>query len=936
MAHRVTCSWRPTWLLNLMILAVSGVVAWWSIWLDIQQLKHEHSAEVSRIDRQLTQRVNSLETVLISLGGLYHASDELNLAELTGFSEELLRAYPHIKSIFHLQKVTWEEHSDFEDVMLEEGLIGFRIYRHSSSTRQDEQPSGHFTLPIDFIEPMDPLVSSLLGYDFGSHPGTQKAIDQAVIQNRVVATDQLQLKTSLPPAFYVMKPVYLGRYPPKTTAERIEMLSGVVVLEISVETFLNEAHLSPSYTLITSRQSPTQVDAGDSPHSNDVSLILRNDDKSAPRLLSTLHLSAYGQQLHLQLVRPVALTNINLVRLAWMWLGAMLVLGLLTASFAGRRSAQARADAAATLAAAEGERFSQVVDNAFDAVITTDSDGSIVSWNRMAEYMFGYPASDVMGKKMAPLILTSESKEAIQKELTSMIQIENRQRQSRHLETRGFDRSGKSFPMELALSRADVHGEPLLSVFARDITQREESDQQIRTLAYYDTLTQLPNRELFKEQTAHAITAAKRYQRNGAVLYLDLDGFKRINDTLGHDLGDRLLVGVAERLKSQLRTDDQIARAVPADGPEEEKTIARLGGDEFTVLLTEVRAPLSVTVVARRIQQAISKPFILAGHEVYVTPSVGIAMFPGDGADVDEILKNADTAMYHAKSIGKNNFQFYAEDMNARSSNRLKLEGDLRRAMEREELRLEYQPQIDIATGEIIAAEALLRWHHPELGEIAPFEFIPLAEETGMIIGIGEWVLQEACRQNKVWLDEGTSPIKVAINLSPVQFIQRDLNDAVRRALKDTGLPAEYLELEITESILMRNVEETIAALHGIREMGVGLSVDDFGTGYSSLSYLKRFPIDSLKIDRSFVKDIPQDTGDMAITAAIIAMGHQLNLEIVAEGVESQEQLEFLRLHGCETAQGYLISKPVTADELHQLLVETTTDDGEKKWASGR
>ena len=933
MYYRAIRSRKGYWLLNLLVLAVSALVVWWSIWVDIEQLKREHTAEVSRIDRQLTQRVNSLETVLISLGGLYHASDELNLAELTGFSQELLLAYPFIKSIFHLQKVATNERRDFEDAMLEQGLISFRIHQHPDAPRQVKQAENDFTLPIDFIEPMDPLITSLLGYDFASHPGAKEAIGHAVLDNRVVATHQLQLKPSLAPAFYVMKPVYLGRYPPQTAQERMEMLSGMVILEVSLETFLSETLHSQHFTLAVSDDKHSHATESQEAHAHEVSLTFEDVGAVSPSLSSILHLAAYEKELNLELTRPVTSSDINVVRLAWAWFSAMIILGLLAAAFAGRRSAQARAEAATNTAVAEGERFSQVVDNAFDAVITTDRTGRIVSWNRMAEEMFGYSSTEVSGWELLPLILDDQTTEAVRQELLSMIRSEDTERFNRHLETRGVDRKGRSFPLELALSRARVHGEPLLSVFARDISQRKESDRQIRRLAYYDTLTQLPNRQSFKDQTARAISFAKRHRNSGAVLYLDLDEFKRINDTLGHDLGDRLLVGVAERLKAELRDDDQISRVAANECPDGVGAIARLGGDEFTVLLTEVRAPLSVTVVARRIQETISSPFILAGHEVYVTPSIGIAMFPDDGSDVDEILKNADTAMYHAKSIGKNNFQFYSEDMNNRATNRLKLEGDLRRAMEREELQLVYQPQIDIATGRIIAAEALLRWTHPELGNISPFEFIPLAEETGMIIGIGEWVLNEACRQNKAWLDQGVGPIKVAINLSSVQFLQDDLNATVRRALQNSGLPPQHLELEITETILMRNVEETITALHGFREMGVGLSVDDFGTGYSSLSYLKRFPIDSLKIDRSFVKDIPEDSGDMAITAAIIAMGHQLNLEIVAEGVESPEQLEFLRLQGCETAQGYLISKPVSADEIPKMVVDMAFDEHTKQTA---
>lgn len=905
----------------LVVLVVSGIVAAWSISVDVNQLKRTHSGEAERIDRQLTQQLASLETVLVSLSGLYHASDELNLAETTGFSQELLRAYPFISRIIHLQKITADERQEFEDTMLEQGLIDFRVYRHPSAADQAFDSSDDYALAVDFMEPMGPLSSALLGYDFASHPGTQEVLRRSVVENRIVASPEMKLKPSLKAAVYVAKPIYLGRYPPQTVESRSEMLSGLVLLEIVVDEFLGGTLLPPGFLLTLEGQlSPAVVDADDS-HEASLVLLAGDDNLGAPYLAQSLSLAAYDQQITLQLSRRIDPDDIDLARLAGSWIGVMTLLGLLIASTASRRKAQRWAEAANAVAAAEGERFSQVVDNAFDAVITTDRHGNIVSWNRMAEYMFGYSPHDVVGKPLFPLILADEDTSALQRELLALVRQRTGIAVSRHVTTTGCDRSGETFAMELAVSRTDVQGDPLLSVFARDIREREESERKIRQLAYYDALTKLPNRQAFKEQVTRTVSASRRQGRKSAVLYLDLDGFKRINDTLGHDVGDRLLIGVAERLKKQLRKEDQVGRPDGVDPPEQQRTIARLGGDEFTVLLVDVRDPLSVTVVARRIQEAVARPFNLAGHEVYVTPSIGIAMIPDDGSDVDVILKNADTAMYHAKSIGKNNFQFYAEDMNNRAGNRLKLEGDLRRAMQRRELQLVYQPQVDIATGQIVAAEALLRWRHPQLGDIPPFEFIPLAEETGMIIEIGERVLNEACRQNKAWLDEGVPPIKVAVNLSPVQFIQRELKASVFHALRVSGLPPQQLELEITESILMRNVEETIATLHQIREMGVALSVDDFGTGYSSLSYLKRFPIDALKIDRSFVKDIPRDQDDMAITAAIIAMGHQLNLEIVAEGVESNEQLAFLRQRGCETAQGYLIGKPVAADVLHRQLL---------------
>jgi len=915
------------WFVALSAVVVSLCVALWSIWVDEQRLEQTFLAERDNVDRRISQRISNLETVLISLSGLYHTSDELDVAELTGFSQELLRAYPFIHRIYHLQRVTQAEKEGFEEIMREEGLISFRIHRSGPADHSSLPPDQEEYLPVDFIEPMGPMATGLLGYDIATHPDIAPVLQGAIDSGSIAAIGPTRLKGQLEPAIYVMKPVFLGRYPPETVAERRAMLSGLVMLEVQIPDLIRIDATQPWLDIEPLQQPVSAAGPYTIEHGHEVLI-----ETSPLRLTSELHIPIYGQVVDVATTRRIGVPDFDLPRLLVSWLGMMIGFCILVAVYLGRCKAQRQAAAADAAAVAEGERFSQVVDNAFDGVITSDKDGRIVTWNRQADYMFGYSSEEAMGKPLFDTILAENTAIRHDEILLSNFDLLQGRQTGKYFETEGRNRQGRIFPMELALSVANVNGETLLSVFARDITDRKESDQQIRQLAYYDNLTQLPNRQLFKDHASQAVKAAKRLGRTGALLFLDLDGFKRINDTLGHDFGDRLLVGVAERLQEQLRISDRISRSLDPSLSTDE-TIARLGGDEFTVLLSEIRDPLSVTNVARRIQAAIAQPFILDGHEVYITPSIGIALFPDDGDNVDEILKNADTAMYHAKSSGKNNFQFYSEDMNARARTRLKLEGDLRKALERGELSLVYQPQIDVRSGRIIGAEALLRWEHSELGNIPPFEFIPLAEETGMIIEIGNWVLQEACRQNKEWIDAGHNPIRIAINLSPVQFGQGDLVHTVSRVLDETGLHPEYLELEITESIIMRKVEETIIALQQFRDLGIGISVDDFGTGYSSLNYLKRLPLDALKIDRSFVKDIPDDTDDMAITAAIIAMGHQLNVAIVAEGVETAEQLAFLETHGCEMAQGYLISKPVPGEALEKLLRDQRQGESWRQWA---
>ena len=439
------------------------------------------------------------------------------------------------------------------------------------------------------------------------------------------------------------------------------------------------------------------------------------------------------------------------------------------------------------------------------------------------------------------------------------------------------------------------------------------------SLAYVDPLTHLPNRLLMKDRLRQALLRANRMKQRVAICFLDLDHFKRINDTLGHDFGDQLLQEVSQRMLECLRKTDSITRPTVVHA---QAHVARLGGDEFTILLSDLHEAEGAEKAVRRILGAIRKPFRINERELFISGSMGIAIYPEDGSDLDTLLKNADTEMYHAKEAGRNNFQFYSKSMSAAAAERLSLESSLRRAVDRDELLLLYQPVVDLNTGEIVAAEALLRWRHPELGILSPAKFIPVAEESGLIVPIGEWVLQAACLQARAWATEGFQPIRIAVNLSGRQFKEHRLIDSVRRALQQAGAEPESLELEITESLLMHSEPETLSTLQQMKEMGLGLSIDDFGTGYSSLSYLKNFPVDRLKIDRSFVKGIPGQERDVALMSAIIAMAHNLNLKVVAEGVETEDQLAFLCERGCDEMQGYLFSKPIEAEALRQQLRE--------------
>ncbi|HYE34207.1 sensor domain-containing phosphodiesterase [Methylocaldum sp.] len=436
--------------------------------------------------------------------------------------------------------------------------------------------------------------------------------------------------------------------------------------------------------------------------------------------------------------------------------------------------------------------------------------------------------------------------------------------------------------------------------------ERSRVEDRIQRLAFYDALTGLPNRALFKDRAAQALALSARDKQETALLFLDLDRFKTVNDSLGHHVGDRLLQGIAGRLRSCLRDTD---------------TVSRLGGDEFVVLLPETGTDTAAQT-AERILGVVAQPYVIEDYRLIITPSIGISLYPQDGSDVETLVKHADTAMYHAKEQGRNTYQFFTGEMNSTVLERLTIESGLRQALERGEFLLEYQPQYDVRTHQLVGVEALIRWQHPEWGRVAPGRFIPIAEDSGLIVPIGEWVIREACRQNMYLQSLGFPKVPVAVNIASPQFLHR-FEELVERILAETGMEPHYLELELTEGIVMQGEGSIQRRLHKLKELGVKLAIDDFGTGYSSLSYLKRFPIDKLKIDQSFVRDIIDDQDDLAITRAVISLGHSLRLTVIAEGVETEQQLAFLREEGCDQAQGFFFSRPLSAKALAELFLQS-------------
>jgi len=555
-------------------------------------------------------------------------------------------------------------------------------------------------------------------------------------------------------------------------------------------------------------------------------------------------------------------------------------------------------DASERIAAeAQLQLAARVIQNSGEGIIITDANCHIIEVNKAFESISGYSREEALGRNPSFLSSGRQSKDfyrlmwhTLNTEGAWQGEIWNRRK------------NNEVFPESLSLSTIRNDSGDIthyVATFA-DITEAKTREARIQHMAHHDFLTGLPNRFLLSDRFRQVAAAAQRNDTRFALLFVDLDRFKNVNDTLGHAVGDQLLRDVAARLAAMVRGTD---------------TISRQGGDEFLVLLGEIETPEAVAQVARKLIQALSEPFLLEGHQITVTPSIGIAVSPEDGSDLDALLKHADRAMYDAKQQGRNNYQFFRREMNARSLELLLMESDLRQALRKGEFELHYQPLIAVSNGRPIGVEALLRWRHPERGLVSPADFIPMAEETGLIVAIGQWVLNTACRQLAQWHANDWPGLRMSVNLSAAQFRREDLIDQVQAALTAAGLPAEALELEVTESILMIDAEGTESMLNALSSMGATLAIDDFGTGYSSLAYLKRFAVNTLKVDRSFVHGIGVDGEDAAICMAVIGLARTLHLNVVAEGVETQAQYDWLADAGCHIIQGFLMGRPAPADQ---------------------
>jgi diguanylate cyclase (GGDEF)-like protein/PAS domain S-box-containing protein len=563
--------------------------------------------------------------------------------------------------------------------------------------------------------------------------------------------------------------------------------------------------------------------------------------------------------------------------------------------------------AQATRAHSENNRFARdIIDNAGEGIVVYDRDLRYVLWNAFMKELTGLGPEDVLGRNASdvfPNLAEQQVDEMLRRALTG----ESVSSPDVHYFIPSTDRRG--WVSAVYRPYIDDDGD-IIGVIAliRDITERKAAEQQIEYQAYHDALTGLANRHLFQEHLSLALALAQRRQKQVAVLFLDLDHFKVVNDSLGHTIGDALLQQVARRLKAAVRDGD---------------TVARVGGDEFTIVLQDLARPQDSAVVAQKVLRTVAEPMEILGHRLYVTTSIGITLSPEDGDDAETLLKNADTAMYRAKAEGRNNYQMSTRELSRSTQERMSVESGLHLALEKGDFTLLYQPQLDVETGVIVGMEALLRWQHPERGIVLPEDFIGVAEDRGLILPIGGWVLRQACNDVRRFHERGLPHFRVAVNLSARQFRDPSLGATVRSVLAETGIPADTLELEITETVAMENVALTMTTLNDFRSSGVTIALDDFGTGYSSLSYLKRFPLDALKIDRAFVTDLPDKFEDAAIVSSVIQLANGLGLRVVAEGVEKREQLEFLKEAGCREVQGFYFSYPISIDEIEELVLRS-------------
>lgn len=843
-----------------------------------QQLRYDSSQVASTIE----QRFSQYTTLVRSGQALFAGSQQVEYPEWRAFTDSLdLRSgYPGLRQLVFFRYLDSEQAlADFIARKRAAGLAGFGV--------RPPGPRDYYCV-LSLYGP-DPVRAGELGFDACSARRPRDAFLKARTSGLVTLSAPLSLmeEGTTRVGYAIVAPIYKGKEP------QSRVLLGWVGAPLPIAEVLDRVWTSDNSLSWEVRDGDTVIyRSGEVPESTSL---------DTGRMLVGVDVQVAGRIWDVRFARDYRVGLLPwLVLVSGVIISALLFL-LLAAWSRTRAEALALAEEM-TRALHESEQLlSSITNNIAEGIYRGEMGRGLVYVNPALAEMFGYESPEAM------LEASGEDFYACPEQRRRLRQLLEEDGAYRNQEVEYVRRDGSTFiGINNAVAIRDEDGNVAHYDGAiYDITERKLAEERINYLAHYDALTGLPNRTLFRERLVDAAARSRKRDTRLGLLFIDLDRFKTVNDSLGHNAGDQLLCEVAERLTDCLRGGDLVSRQ---------------GGDEFIVLIDELRNTESLHEIARKIMEVISQPFQLDGHELKITPSIGITVYPDDGVDIDSLIRNADAAMYHAKESGRDNYQFFYHDMSASALARLSLESALRRALENNELELHYQPQIALADGRICGAEALLRWRHPEQGLLMPGDFIPVAEQSGLIVEIGDWVLAEACRHAAGWRDSAEREIGIAVNISALQFRRRRLVTVISDALAQSGLAAHRLELELTESVLMRHSQSTYRQLAELHAMGIRLAVDDFGTGYSSLSYLKQFRVNRLKIDQSFIDELGQNPDDEAITSAVIRMAHAMRLDVVAEGVEKEEQLDFLRQQECDVVQGFLYSRPVPADEFAGLL----------------
>ncbi|MBO9537843.1 EAL domain-containing protein [Herbaspirillum sp.] len=880
--------------------------------------------------------------VLSVINHFYATVGDPTREQFRDFTQPLLEHYPYVRAFAVHRFVADDDRPVFE--ALRQGLTPDFQITVLADGKQERAPQRPFYLVVDYIEPVSGNQSAL-GLDMSGNQAFRQALETALASGRPASTLPIRLVQLAPGerGLLVLQPVYRGGVQPDNIEERRAVMIGDTTAVLQVTELVRK--ILDSAGLLADDEIGVRVFVG--PKADETSLVYHHG-----RALETgyqpLHMAALGalfhqpsgtmasfdiagQTWHVEISIPprsvfsdhygsllILLAGIVCSLLGAAYLRALALRSNRVQRLVEEKTAELRHtnallsdDIRARRLAERGLQLrQQAIESSANAIIilsAQEPDYPIEYVNPAFGRITGYSPAEAVGRNIRFLEGRDSDPEGFE-----TVWIAMREKREHNVVLRNYHKDGSELWNDFYIAPVkDDNGAVTHFVAALyDITSMKRYEAELEFQASRDTLTGLINRHMLRYHLDQAIGNAERQKQALWLVFVDLDRFKFVNDTLGHKAGDTLLRTVAGRLRAAVREAD---------------SVARLGGDEFIMILPEQDELTLDTRSLQRIMDAVAAPISLGGHTLFMTCSIGVACYPGDGTDGETLIKHADIAMYRGKQTGRNNFQFYTPAMNEQALERLRIEADLRSALDHHEFLLHYQPKVDLASGRVVGSEALIRWQHPQLGMVSPARFIGLAEETGLILPIGAWVLRTACVQCRRWQLDGYGDISVSVNLSVGQFLQKDLVTSIADVLADTGLPPASLELELTESLMMTDVEHAIGILNGLKELGVRLSIDDFGTGYSSLAYLKRFPIDALKIDRSFVRDITIDADDAAITASIISLARHLKLRVIAEGVETDEQLDYLRHYGCDEIQGYLFSPPVPAEKFEQILKQERT-----------